>query len=115
MAPKTSLKSRPQEHAGFFMARRGMAVGAGGDAGQGHELPPAEGRPAGREFLAHGAVILLGMQGTVLADGVTPKEIEHGPGRAAERPVALDGRGGVRLVIGADSGLRLADEMVGRL
>ena len=39
-----------------------VTVGAGGHAGQADELPPAEGRPRGSEFLAHGLEILFAMQ-----------------------------------------------------
>src|SRR5207247_1869275 len=45
-----------------------LAVLAGGDARERHELAPAERRPSAGELLHHRAVILLGVQGAVLAD-----------------------------------------------
>ncbi len=75
-----------------------MAVGAGGDAGQGHELPPAEGGAAGGEFFSHRAIVFLGVKGAVLADGVAQEQIEDGARRMAELAVAVDGGASAGLI-----------------
>ena len=51
---------------------------AGGDAGQRHQLPPAEGGARGGELFCHRAVVLLGVQGPILAAGVAQHEVEDG-------------------------------------
>src|SRR5687768_1002818 len=58
---KPCLRLHSQQLACLGVARRGAAVFAGGDAGQGHELPPAESGPRAGELVADRAVILLGM------------------------------------------------------
>src|SRR5262249_16096775 len=59
-----------EQLAGLVVARCGAAVFAGGDAGQGDELTPAE-RGAGRsEFFTDCAVILFRVERAVLADAV---------------------------------------------
>ena len=90
-----------------------MAVFAGGDAGQGGQLSPAEGRAGRGELLGHGAVVLLGVQGAVLADGVAEQQVEDGPGRAAELAVAVDQGAGAGLVVRLDRGLGLGEQGVG--
>ena len=51
---------------------RWPAVLAGGDPGQRDQLSPAEGRPRRGELLGDRAIVLLGVQGAVLADGDSP-------------------------------------------
>ena len=75
-----------------------MAVLAGGDAGQGRELPPAEGRAGGGELLGDGPVVLLGVQGAVLADRVLQQQVEDRTGFQPELAVAGDQGGGAALV-----------------
>ena len=94
-------------------ARRGVAVLAGRDAGQCGELAPAEGRPSRGELLGHGAVVLLGMQGAVLADGVAKQQVEDRTGRAVEHAVAVDQGTGAGLVVRLDGGLGLGEQVVG--
>ena len=77
-------------------------------------MPPAEGRAGGGELLGDGAVVLLGVQGAVLADGVAEQQVEHRPGRAAELAVAIDEGAGAGLVVGLDGGLGLGEQRVGR-
>src|SRR5215831_15867475 len=73
--PRTSPLDT-QQAAGFGVAGGGLAELAGGDAGQRQKLPPAEGRTGGGELFGHRAIILLGVQGPVFADGVLQHEIE---------------------------------------
>ena len=60
-----------------------------------------------------GAVVLLGVQGAVLADGVAEQQVEHGPGGAAQLAVTVNQGTGAGLVVGLDGGLRLREQGVG--
>ena len=76
-------------------------------------MSPAEGRAGGGELFGDGPVVLLGVQGAVLADGVTEQHVEGGPGGAAELAVAVDQGTGAGLVVRLDGGLRLGEQGVG--
>src|SRR5262249_3914918 len=84
------VSSNLQPSDGLLDAGRGPAVLAGGDAGEGDELAPAEGGSGGGELLGDSSVVLLGVQGAVLADGVAEQEAEDGPGGLVQRADAVD-------------------------
>ena len=86
-----------QQLAGFGHAGRGAAVFAGGDAGEGAELAPAEGGARGGEFLGDGAEEFFGVQRAVLADGVAAEQVEDFARVVAELAVALHEAGGAVL------------------
>src|SRR5262245_42050407 len=92
-------ESQLEQPPSFGVARRGMAVLTGGDAGQSDEVTPAEGRPRGGEFLDHRTVILLRVQRAILADAIAEQQIEDAPLRATQLTVALHQGGRSRLVL----------------
>ena len=95
------------------MPGRGAAVFAGGDAGERHQLTPAEGGARGGEFFGHGAVVFLGVERAVFAHGVAQQQVEHRTRGVAEFAVAAhDGRG-VGLEVLADGFIGFAQERVG--
>src|SRR5688572_23478061 len=94
--------SHLQDIARLGVARRGAAVLAGGDAGEGDELAPPERRARGGEFLAARAVVLLGVEGAVLAGGVAEHQVQHAAGVVAELAVLVDDRAGAGLEIAAN-------------
>ena len=69
------------------VARGGAAELAGGHAGEGDQLAPAERRAGRREFLAGGPVKLLGVERAVLAHGEAQQQGEQGVGVAARLAV----------------------------
>ena len=71
----------PNSFLASSMPGAGRAIRAGGDPGQRDQVAPAERRPDAGELLAHRAVILLGVQRPVLADGVAQQQVEHRPRR----------------------------------
>src|SRR5262249_32081005 len=102
-----------EQFPGLGDARRGTAALAGRHAGQGDELPPAEGRTRPAEFLADGVVILFGVQRAILADGVFQQQREHRLGIVAERAVAVHQRRGDLLLVRPDRGFRLGQQPLG--
>src|SRR5262249_54765326 len=91
--PRQLSRSHLQQLARLLVARGREAVLAGDDAGQRDEVAPLERRPRAVEVLRHRAVVLLRVQGAVLADAVLQ---QHGERRARVVPllaVALDVRG----------------------
>ena len=63
-------------------------------------------RKAGRsrgELLAHGAVVLLGVQGAVLADGVAQQQVERAAPVVAQLAVAVHHGAGPGLVLARGS------------
>src|SRR5262249_8712111 len=66
------------------------AVRAGDDAGQRDEVAPPERRPRAVEVLRHRAVVLLRVQGAVLADAVLQQQVERRARVVPLLAVALD-------------------------
>src|SRR5690606_9968632 len=67
--PRTNRleNSHPEQLASLLLPRRGVAVFAGGDAGERGEMTPAEGGTGEVEIVPHRLEILLGVEGAVLA------------------------------------------------
>ena len=60
-----------------------------------------------------GAVVLLGVQRAVFADGVAQQQVEHRPRRLTQLAVAMDDGAGAGLQVAADRVLGLAQQRVG--
>ena len=110
MSIKATELRYAQQLAGFLIARRRKAVFAGGDARQRHQLPPAEGRPRGGEFLADRAVVLFGVQRAVFADRVLHQQIEDWPCGQFQFAVAMHHGARPGLVVALDRFLGLAEQ-----
>src|SRR5262249_51927142 len=102
-----------EQLAGFGIAAGWVAVFAGGHPRQGRQFAPTEGRTQEGELLAHRLVILLGVQGALLANGVAKQQIEDGPRVVAQLAIAMDGRAGVELVLVANRTLGLLEQARG--
>jgi len=87
---------------------------AGRHAGEGGKLPPAERGADRSEFLAHGAVVYLGMECAILADGVFEQQVEHRASGLIERSIAVYESARAGLIVGLDRGLGLVEQILER-
>src|SRR5262249_38528948 len=104
-----------QQPACLRVPGRRRAVLAGGDAGQGYQMPPAEGRARGGEFLRHRLVVLLGVQLPILADRVLQEHVKDWARLVAEFAVTVDDGAYAALVLVPDSGFGIAEQRGGIL
>src|SRR5438094_7665268 len=68
--------------------RRRSAIFAGGHAGKRDQLTPAESRTRSSKFFARGAIIFLGMERAVFADGIAEQKIKDRTRRVAKFAIA---------------------------
>lgn len=88
----------------------GAAEFAGGDAGEGGQLSPAEDGTRCGKLLGDRPVILFRMQRAVFADGVLQQQIEDRSLRKSELAVLRDDGGGLGLIVQADGLFGLGNE-----
>ena len=99
-----------EQPASLFVSRGGITVFAGGHACQRRKMPPAERGTAGRELLGDRAVVLLGVQGAVLADGKVQQQVKDRARGVPKFAVAMDQRTGTGLVVLLDRVFGLTEQ-----
>src|SRR5437868_4329411 len=106
------LMSHPEQAAGVVMPWCRESVGTSGDPGERHDLAPPERRPGGCELLGHRAIILLGVQRPVAADGVAEQHVEDRTGRVAGLAIRLRHGAGPHLIAAPDRRLKFTQQAI---
>jgi hypothetical protein len=100
--PPADAKLRFQQGSGLSHTRRGTAIFAGGDAGQGDELTPTESRASGTKFFGDSAIEFFRVERAILANSVAQQEIENGARVVAEFAITMNESRGMSLQVLAD-------------